>query len=130
MRIFSVLACLTMMATLLFGQGAAEEDGLLRFDNEVSAFYDSNIQGNSFGESDIELAYRPTLNFTRRSGLLGIDASLGGGFGWFLEDSEYDYQDFYSNFRITQPSPSPSYPATQRPSHSATQSPSHPATQP
>ena len=92
-----------MMATLLFGQGAAEEDGILRFDNEVSAFYDSNIQGNSFGDSDIELAYKPTLNFTRRSGLLGIDARLGGGFGWFLDNSEYDYQDFYSSFLIDYP---------------------------
>jgi hypothetical protein len=97
------LVCLPIVAPSLFGQGNAEDDGLLRFDNAVSAFYDSNINGNSSEESDIELAYKPTLNFTRRSGLLGIDASVGGGFGWFLDNSEYDYQDFYSSFGIMYP---------------------------
>ncbi len=97
------LVCLPIVTPSLFGQGNAEDDGLLRFDNAVSAFYDSNINGNSSEESDIELAYKPTLNFTRRSGLLGIDASVGGGFGWFLDNSEYDYQDFYSSFLIDYP---------------------------
>ena len=102
MRIFSVLACLPIVAMSLFGQGA-EDGGLLRFDNQISAFYDSNIQGNRDEVSDIELSYNPTLNFTRRSGLLGIDASLGGGFGWFLDNSEYDYQNLFSRFSVSYP---------------------------
>lgn len=81
----------------------SEQEEGLSFDNEASAFYDSNIVGNEDGDSDIELTYSPTINFTRQSGLIGVDASLGGDFGFFLDHDEFDYQLIRSNLSVTYP---------------------------
>ena len=95
--------CLAFSIGILDAQNPAGKDGALRFDNEFSAIYDSNIFGNSDEESDIELAYRPSITFTRRSGLIGLDATVGGAFGWFLDNGDQDYQNFLSTFVMDYP---------------------------
>lgn len=79
------------------------EDGGLRFDNVLTAHYDSNIEGVKDGESDVEMTYSPTVGFTSQSGLLGLDARVGGVFGFFADQSEYDYQLIRSNVAVTYP---------------------------
>ncbi len=97
----SAPAVIGMLCAITTPEGE-EADGL-RFDNQLSAFYDSNIEGIKDGESDIEMTYVPTISFTRQSGIIGLQASLGGAFGFFADQSEFDYQLIQSNVTVLYP---------------------------
>ncbi len=98
-----ILALFPALAGVLYAitQPGSEEG--LSFSNDATAFYDSNIAGNADSDSDIELTYSPTLNFTRRSGLIGMSASLGATFGVFADNDEFDYELFRSNLNLSYP---------------------------
>ena len=80
-----------------------EDEGALQFGNVVSATHDSNIQGRNDGDSDLEFVYAPTLSFSRQSGILGLDASIGGAFGLFADNSDQNYEDVNSSFALSYP---------------------------
>ncbi len=91
------------LSPLAYAQSDADILGPFQFRNEVSATYDSKIEGRSDSDSDVEFVYAPTFTFTRQSGLLGVDASLGGAFGFFADHSEYNYEDFSGGVSLTYP---------------------------
>lgn len=99
-----IIALLPAVAGVLYAIGLPEEEEQgLSFDNAVSAYYDSNIVGNKDGDSDVEATYSPTLNFTRQAGLIGLSASVGGSFGFFVDHDEFNYQLFRSNLMLDYP---------------------------
>lgn len=84
---------------------SGQEEGIT-FDNELSLAYDSNIEGRRNGEEDFELSYIPTFSYLRQSGLIGLRASVGGAFGMFPDNSQYDYSLFRSSVGLSYPNAS------------------------
>ena len=76
--------------------------------------YDSNIFGagstgtggvdNTSSESDIEINFTPTIQYTKQSGLISLGASVGGAFSRFLDNSDLDHDGIQSSFDLTFPS--------------------------
>lgn len=80
-----------------------DEGGEVVLRNHVSALYDSNILGRESKESDVLLSYKPTLEFTRDSGIVAMDAEIGGDFGFFTDNSDLNYEDFTSRLGLKFP---------------------------
>ena len=102
------LCCITLSVALFVSGLPAisfgEEGGPFSLVNRVSAYYDSNIIGASGGDSDLEFVYAPTVTLTRRSGVIGLDANVGGAFGFFADNDRYNYEDFDSSLSLGYPS--------------------------
>ena len=103
MKSFLLSLSLSLFAGVLFAVTLPEDEGSLQFKNEISATHDSNIHGRDDGESDLEFVYAPTLSFSRQSGIIGLDASVGGAFGFFADNDDQNYENFNSRFALTYP---------------------------
>lgn len=88
------------VAVLLALLAASPAQALLRFNDGrdqiyvtayVAAGYDSNIFASSGGESDFIISSGAGIEYARKAGLIGVNASLSWDFGSFADNSSEDY---------------------------------------